>query len=175
MKSKRLYWLAPVVALVFAGCLISVTEVIPIDLQGNVTFTDGLVWETVDLGDYDVDLTLIQRIERIDLDGIVRNDTVKSQVDVYISENSTYRTAAAVQAATDVLPVLIGYLVPANSTDTLTIPEARTFLQLSDDNWLKVKDLLMTGRFTVYFTSKGGDIKGEILEANLYLTITAKP
>jgi hypothetical protein len=174
-NSKRLYWLIPAIALVFAGCLTSVTELVTVPFSGNVTFVDGLVYETVNLDEYDITTAEIETIDKLDFDAVVQNDLAQSaDLDLYVAADSTLRTAAAVRASSTVLPVFLGYSLPAGPgvTDTITIPEARAISQLSGDNWTAVKTLILTGKFTVYLTSSATNIQGTVDTANAYITFT---
>jgi hypothetical protein len=169
MNTKRLYWLAPVVALVFAGCLVSITELVQFDLQGDVPFNDGIVKETIDLEAWDIDLGNLNDIEQMDLDGIVVNNGAETTIDIFVSPNSAYTTRDTLRTATDVFPVLLGFTAAANDTTVLTIPQARVLLQLSGQNWVNIKKLISDGLFTVYFASESTAISGKIVKANLWV------
>ena len=68
MKSKWLIGIAGAALLLAAGCIVSLTEIVEAPLEGNVDFTDGLVYESVNLDDYDVTTGDIQRIEKLQID-----------------------------------------------------------------------------------------------------------
>jgi hypothetical protein len=178
---KRTYQILALVSLLAAGCILSGTFVADVEfVDVATTFVSGLVKQDVDLSDYTDHAEDIQRIDRIDLEAILVNgQATASNLDVYVSSNSAYTTKAAVEAglATDVLPVLLDYVTKPgpNSTDTVTILEARTLLQLTGANWDAVKALLETGLFTVYVTSTDASVSGEITKATLHITFTAKP
>lgn len=95
---------------------------------------------------------------------------------MYVSTDSTYNTRAEVEAALNAPAVLLGYVTKPgpNSIDTLTITEARSLLQLTGTNWESVKAVLEGSEFTVYVTSTGSSAQGNIHEANLFITFTAK-
>lgn len=175
---KKLYKSLAVVSLVAAGCILSGTFLATIEfVEVTTNFTNGLVKENVDLADYTDHAEDIDRIERIDLEGIVENDLAAADtINVYVSSDSTHTTRAQVQGAADAYPVLLGYVTKPgpNSTDTLTITEARNLLQLTGTNWDSIKTLLKTGLFTVYVTSTGNTAQGNIIKANLFITFTAK-
>ena len=178
---KRIYQSLALVSLVAAGCILSGTFVADVEfVEVNTSFTSGLVSEDVDLSDYTDHAEDIQRIERIDLEAIVFNgQATASNLDVYVSANNAYTTKAGVEGGvgTDVYPVLLDYVTKPgpNSTDTLTILEARSLLQLTGTNWESIKTLLETGLFTAYVTSTDPTVSGEIIKATIHITFTAKP
>lgn len=158
-----------------AGCLISSQTLVEIDFSG--TFNNGLLAESVNLADYDVTPADIQGIQKIDVDAIVVNALATADtVDVYLSANSTYTTRTQVKTANDVLPVLIGYITKPgpNGQDTLTVLEARNLLRFSEPNWTNLKNLVETGKFTVYVTSSGTAVQGQVVVANFYVTLNLK-
>jgi hypothetical protein len=173
---RILFILAAGALIATSGCLISITELIPIEfVDVSIDFTDGMVKENIVLADYVDDPSAIHRIEKLDLDAIIENDLLtEDTLDVYISANSSYTDADEVKDSVghDVFVVLEGYKPPANSTDTLTVPEARKLLRTSGNNWTGIKALLLSGKFTVYLTSTGGTGDGRVIQATIRLTIT---
>ena len=78
MNKKKLSWGSLVIVLLLAGCILSGTFVIAISLsQVSTDFINGLVKESVDLGDnetWDDHSDDIKRIDKITFDAVVKND-----------------------------------------------------------------------------------------------------
>jgi hypothetical protein len=175
---KTLYkTLAFATCLIAAGCLISATLVEDIDFSAS--FNDGFVKECINLADYDIVVADLDGVNRVDLEGVIRNDLpggAKDTINLYISTNDTYASKAAVEAATDVYPFILGYLTkPGPSTDTLTILEARKIIRIPGTDWDQVKAAVETGKFCMYFTSTGSGPQGAITEGTLWINFTGKP
>jgi hypothetical protein len=174
MMKKRWKLLAFATLLISAGCIMSGT--FTTDVEVTADFNNGFEKEDVDITDVD-HAEDIDRIERVDFEAIIRNDMATADtLNVYISTNATYASKAAVQGATDVYPLILGYVTkstPVPSYDTLTITEARAILLIPGSNWDQIKEIVKTGIFTVYFTSTGGAASGAITEGTLFITFTA--
>ena len=181
MKMKTLRRGSLALVLLLTGCLISGTFVIVIGLTGlATTFVNGMVKESVNLAAEDETwedhADDIKRIDKITFDAIVTNTlSTATTLNVYISDNATYASGAAVMAGvgTDVYEVLIGYITKPNATDTLTVVEADALLRLTGANFEGVKALIESGVFCVYVTSSASVAQGQIDEANVYITFTA--
>jgi len=176
---KKAYQSLALVSLLAAGCILCGTFVAEVEfVEVNTNFTNGMIKETVLLSDYTDHAEDIQRIERLDLEAIVVNaQATACSLDVYVSADSTFTSKAQVEASTNKYPVLLNYVTKPgpNSTDTLTILEASTLLQLTGSNWDSIKSLLETGLFTVYVTSTATPVSGQITRAIIIITFTAKP
>lgn len=169
--------LAVAAALLAAGCILSGTFVADVDFTAS--FTNGFEKVAVDLSDYTDRAADIDRIERLDCEGIIRNDlSTKDTISVYISANATYTTKAAVEGATDAYPILLDYVTKSGTPptyDTLTVVEARAILKIPGTQWDQIKAIIKDGTFCIYFTSSGtSGASGAVTKGYLYITFTAK-
>ena len=161
--------------LLATGCLISGTFVTDVDFTAS--FTNGFEKISVDLADYTDRSEDIDRVERVDVEGIIRNDENASDtIRVYMSSNATYTTKAAVESAADAYLLVIDYPTKPGpgSFDTLTIEEARAFINIPSAAWDQIKEVVKTGTFCVYITSTGTGVSGAVTEGYLWITFTAK-
>jgi len=176
MNAKRIILIAAL-TIVAAGCILSAQWSLSVPFDVAEPFVNGVVKRTVDLavedGTWNDHKDNIDQIEKVGFDAIVVNSLATTDtLDMYLSATSSYSTRAAVLAAADTYPLLLGYVVPVG-TDTLTRVEADALLQLSGANFTNVKNLVKTGNFTAYITSSGGAAVGQIDTANVYVTFTA--
>ena len=178
MKTRQILLVAAG-ALLLTGCIISATYQLEVPVTVKESFINGIVKETLNLSEEDDTWADhqddINRIEKVNFDAVVDNDGGEVTLNVYVAESSTYASRAEVEDAYDAgdaLAVLLGYVAPADSWDTLTVAESEALLQLSGDNFTKVQNLLLTGNFTVYVTSTDA-VGGTIDTANVYITFTA--
>lgn len=176
MNTTKLLVLAGL-ALVAGGCIISSQLSLEVPFAVDQPFVNGVIKETLNLGDNDTwadNADKIEQIEKVEFDAVVVNAlSAKDTLDMYVSATSTYTTRAQVKGASDAYPLLLNYVTPASSTDTLTRVESLPLLQLSGANFTNVKNLVKTGNFTAYITSSGGAAVGRIDTANVYITFTA--
>ena len=167
--------LAFATCLIAAGCLISATFVEELDFAA--TFNNGFEKVTINLADYDIDIAELSGFNRVDLEGIIRNDKSSGAdtINVYISTNGNLSSKAAVEAAADAYPLLLGYVTKAGqgTLDTLTIEEARPLIRIPGSDWDQIKVALETGNFCIYFTSTGSGASGAVTEGYLWVTFTA--
>lgn len=178
MKIKNLSRGSLLLVMLLTGCLFSGTFVITFHfIPGTPDFVNGLVKECVDLSSnttWDDHSDDIKRIDKITFDAVISNNVgAADTLSVYIAATTTaYTTAAQVEGATDVYPILLGYVTSLTGSDVLTVLEADALLQLTGSNFESVKALVESGAFCVYITSTGAT-SGSIDEANVYITFTA--
>lgn len=175
MNRKKLLPILAVTTVV-AGCILSAQWSLSVPFEVDEPFTNGIVKKTVNLVDEDETWAdhkdEIEQIEKVGFDAVVTGLAAGDTLDMYLSPTSSYTSRTAVQAATDMYPLLLGYVSPGG-TDTLTRLEAEGLLQLTGTNFTNVKNLVKTGNFTAYITTSGGPAAGLIDTANVYITFTA--
>ena len=168
--------LAFATCLLAAGCLISATFVEDIDFEAF--FNNGFEKVAVNLEDYDITIGDLKGVNRVDLEGIIRNDLLggtEDTINVFISTNDSYASKAAVEAAADAYALILGYgTTPGPSTDTLTIAEARLIIKIPGTEWDQIRAAIETGKFCIYFTSTGSGVSGSFTEGSLWVNFTGK-
>lgn len=164
-----------ILAVLISGCLLSGTFSFKVRLTNlEASFVDGYIKQTLNLADeadtWDEHDDEIAQIESIHLDAIVTNNTQSSAtLAVYVAADSSLVQSDFAGTA---LPILTDYVVSAQTTDTLTIPESLKLLHLTGSNWTEVQKLVKTGFFTAYASSSQKDASISIDVLNLYISFT---
>lgn len=169
----RLTLVALATLFLVAGCLLSGTFLT--DVEFSAAFNNGFEKVGVDITEVD-HADKIDRVERIDLEGIISNDlNTADTINVYISGDSTLSSKAEVQGASNAYPLILGYVTKPGpgSLDTLTITEARAILREPGAHWSAITDLVKGGIFCIYFTSTGSGASGAVDTGTVIITFTA--
>jgi len=164
------------VILAFAGCNIitgNVLIVIALDDATLQTNDDFKVWkvskeEHGEWKDHEAD---IKHVVDLGFSVIFDNSagTDEATGDFYVSEDSTFASAAEVRA--NAKAVLTGITVAAGATRKITWQQSYEFL----GNFDTLKKFVMDGEFFLYAVDIGTNFDLDVKKAAIILTINAKP
>ena len=178
MTTKRILMvLVGLGTLILAGCLISGTFVITLDINAFYSKSDGTQFTAhgVDLTteqvwiDHQDDIKNISDIRlRATFTEGLGND---AEGTVYFSANGTYTTPIAVIAASDAFVVFSGLTIPAGSSASVSFAESASYRQNLD----QALDLVETGHFYVYVLTPSGAFDLYVSDIHILVTFDAGP
>ncbi len=173
---KRTLW-APMIlglaAIILAGCLITGTFVLVLDLPTITANSTGTFSSTeVDLTEEDVwedhkdDVENITDV-RFRADFTATGNTADGTI--YFSSNRLYQTPEAVRAASDAFIVFTGFSVPAGQTRTMTFAESAQYRQ----GLTEALELIESGEFYVYALTPSGPFELQLTDVHVLVTFDA--